>query len=180
MCDLELFVPEREDLWFRRELLSDPETMGYNAGYDLHFPGYDRETGCIAFPEENWDGWYHRWIGREPERWYAYLRRKGDGTFLGEVNLYRSGEPGWYNMGVVLHSRYRGQGYSREGMELLLRQAFEHLGAAGVRNDFERTRRAAYQLHLAAGFVPVLEKDGGVLLLELSRERYSEVREEPW
>ncbi len=177
MVSLELYVPRREDLQFRRELLSDPGTMGYNKGYDLDFPEYHNDTGCIDFPEENWDGWYARWVNAGPERskptgrFYAYLRRREDGAFLGEVNLYQRGKPGWYEMGIVLYNKYRGRGYSAEGMKLLLRQAFEKLGAAGVSNQFEQTRRAAWKIHEAAGFEPAGE-EGGSTIVVLTRERY--------
>ncbi len=167
----ELYTPRREDLWFRREMLADPGTMSYNKGCGLCFPGYHNDTGCIDFPEENWDNWYAQWVGSEPERFYAYLRRKEDGSFLGEVNLFRKGEPGWYEMGIVLKSDFRGKGYSSEGMGLLLRQAFEEMGAAGVRNEFEPSRASAWTLHLGAGFEPAGEGDGAVVL-RLPRERY--------
>lgn len=173
MCDLEWYLPKREDLWFRQELLSDPDTMSYNKGYDLGFPEYHKDTGCIDFPESSWDGWHARWVAAQPERFYAYLRRREDGAFLGEINLYRKGEPGWYEMGIVLHSKYRGRGYSGKGMELLLRHAFEEMGAAGVSNQFERTRAAAWNIHKAAGFEPVGEENG-IVTLALTRERYWE------
>lgn len=168
---IELYVPEKADLWFREELLSDPETMGYNKGYDLGFPEYHNETGCIDFPGNNWDGWYQKWIHAEPERFYAYLRRRSDGAFLGEVNLYRKGPAGWYEMGIVLHSRYRGQGYSKEGIKLLLHYAFESMEAAAVSNEFETSRKAAWRIHEAAGFEPVGEENG-VVTLVVTRERY--------
>ncbi len=47
---LTLHVPELSELGFRQRLLSDPETMSYNAGCDLGFPGYHNDTGCIDFP----------------------------------------------------------------------------------------------------------------------------------
>lgn len=168
---IELYVPEKADLWFRKELLSDSDTMSYNRGYDLGFPEYHNETGCIDFPEEKWDCWYQRWVHAQPERFYAYLRRKSDGAFLGEVNLYQKGPEGWYEMGIVLHSRYRGQGYSAEGMRLLLQWAFEKLSAAGVSNCFEESRKAAWRLHEAVGFEPVC-KANGLVTLAVTRERY--------
>lgn len=168
---IELYVPEKADLWFRKELLSDPETMGYNKGYALGFPEYHNDTGCIDFPEKNWDGWYKKWVHAQPERFYAYLRRKSDGAFLGEVNLYQKGPTGWYEMGIVLHSRYRGQGYSKEGIKLLLHYAFESMGAATVSNEFETSRKAAWRIHEAAGFEPVGEENG-VVTLVVTRTRY--------
>ncbi len=128
---IELYVPEKTELWFREELLSDPVTMAYNKGYDLGFPEYHNDTGCIDFPKENWDSWYRRWVNAQPERFYAYLRRKSDGAFLGEVNLYRKGPEGWYEMGIVLHGKYRGQGYSAQGLKLLLRYGFEEMNEIG-------------------------------------------------
>lgn len=44
---LGLHVPACEELWYRRKIMQDPETMSYNKGYDLDFEGYGRETGVI-------------------------------------------------------------------------------------------------------------------------------------
>lgn len=32
--ELELYIPKREDLWFYQQMMADPETMAYNAGWD--------------------------------------------------------------------------------------------------------------------------------------------------
>lgn len=168
---IELYVPEKADLWFRKELLSDSDTMSYNRGYDLGFSEYHNETGCIDFPEENWDGWYQKWVNAQPERFYAYLRRKSDGAFLGEVDLYQKGPAGWYEMGIVLHAKYRGQGYSKEGIKLLLHYAFESMEAAGVSNEFETSRKAAWKIHEAAGFQPICKADNLVTLV-VTKEQY--------
>lgn len=167
---LKLHIPAYEELWYRQRLLADPATMGYNRGYDLGFDGYDNETGCIAFPEAAWRDWYDWWIGREPERFYAYVA-DGEGRFLGEVNLHRSGNEPWYEMGVVLEAVHRGRGYGREALELLLHHAFSALKAGAVRNSFEAGRTAALKAHLAAGFQEIgREKD--IINLEITREEY--------
>ena len=49
---LSLYEPKLEDLWFRAELMGDPETMSYN-----HAQG-----GTLPFPKEKWSAWYHKWI----------------------------------------------------------------------------------------------------------------------
>lgn len=167
---LRLHTPAFEELWYRPKMMSDPETMGYNAGYDLDLIGYHRDTGCIDFPEEKWQGWFERFIGREPEKFYAYLVRNEDGAFIGEVVLRQEGAPGRYEMGVVLEACHRGKGYSAEAMQLLMDVAFNRLGAEKVCNDFERSRTAALKLHLKAGFEIVREDD--CVHLELTRERY--------
>ena len=44
-----LYTPKLEELWYREQMMIDPDTMSYNKGYK-EFEGYDKETGCIAFP----------------------------------------------------------------------------------------------------------------------------------
>ena len=51
---LNLYVPQYRDLWYRQQLLNDAATMDYNKGYDLDFRGYHKDSGCIDFPEEQW------------------------------------------------------------------------------------------------------------------------------
>ncbi len=166
-----LYVPGEEDLWFRQALLADPATMGYNKGCQLGFPEYHNDTGCIDFPKENWPGWYARWVGAEPERFYAYLREEESGDFLGEVNCYQTEGPGVYEMGIVLHSAQRGKGYAGEGIRLLLAHAFGHMGAREVTNRFEPTRKAALRVHVEAGF-QVIDEKHGLLALSLKRQNW--------
>ena len=40
MEQLELYVPKLEDLWFYQKMMSDPETMSYNANWDVNYDGY--------------------------------------------------------------------------------------------------------------------------------------------
>ena len=174
MTRLTLHVPAPEELDFRQKLLSDPESMGYNAGCGLESPGYHNDTGCIDFPREDWDGWYARWVGNEPERFYAYLKDTESGEFVGEVSLYETGGPGVYEMGIVLHSSRRGRGYSSEGVSLLLGHAFGELGAKEVTNCFEPTREAALKIHKAAGF-RVVREEGGLLYLSIKSNSFKEV-----
>ncbi|MCI9142754.1 MAG: GNAT family N-acetyltransferase [Lachnospiraceae bacterium] len=168
---LYLHIPTYEELWYRRQFMEDPATMSYNRGYDLDFDRYDPETGCIAFPKEKWADWYAYFIGQEPERYYAYIVRESDGAFLGEVNVHRSQDKPWYEMGILLEAKYRGKGYAAEALELLLKHAFEDMGAEAVHNYFEAEREAAVRLHLAAGFT-VYHQEKGVLKLLISREEY--------
>ncbi|MBQ6466267.1 MAG: GNAT family N-acetyltransferase [Oscillospiraceae bacterium] len=165
-----LHVPFFEELSYRQRLLSDPETMAYDRGYEA-FDGYHSDTGCIDFPESAWRDWYDWFVGAEPERWYAYIVRRADGAFLGEVNLRRAPRSAHYDMGIVLEARYRGQGYAEEALRLLLAQAFEALGAEEVRNRFEETRIAALRTHLACGFRET-GRDKGLVALRITRDAY--------
>lgn len=46
---LELYIPRLEDLWYEEKLQSDPDTMSYNAGYDVSYYRNHYDTGCIDF-----------------------------------------------------------------------------------------------------------------------------------
>ena len=55
--------PLLEELRFRQQLLSDSQTMAYNA----------RWGGAVGFPQERWADWYRRWVEHPDRRFYAYL-----------------------------------------------------------------------------------------------------------
>ena len=57
---LKLVKTELHELAFRQKMLSDEQTMSYNA----------RWGGAIGFPEERWENWYRRWISSEDPRYY--------------------------------------------------------------------------------------------------------------
>lgn len=168
---LYLHIPTRAQLWYRQRLLADPATMAYNRGYTLGFAGYDSATGCIDFPKKDWEAWYDWFIGGAPARYYAYIARSCDGAFIGEVNLHKSGDGPWYDMGIVIEAAHRGRGYAAPALRLLLAQAFEVLNAAAVHNDFEAARAAALRAHLAAGFRSIGQTDG-IVTLEMTQADY--------
>lgn len=169
---IKLHVPEYSELWYRRQLLSDPDTMSYNKGCSISFEGYDKTTGCIDFPENKWQEWYRQWTSLT-DRFYAYIVLND--KFIGEVNLRRdTGSDPYedkYDMGIVIEHPYRGNGYAHTAMALLLEEAFEEVGAASVCNEFESFRTAALRLHLNAGF-SVDSDDGYITRLSLSAKQY--------
>ena len=172
--ELELYVPTIEELDYRQRIMADPETMSYNKGYDLDFEGYHRDTGCIDFPGSEWRDWYEFFVGHEHERFYAYVRRKEDGAFVGEVNLHKGSDED-YDMGILIEAKYRGLGYSREALSLLLRHAFDDLKAGAVHNDFEAEREAAMKVHLDCGFREV-RRENGIVHLMVTSDDYEAIR----
>ena len=164
MNNLQLYIPRPGDGWFYVKMMSDPETMAYNAPW---FP----PDGCIPEPEKEWLDLQAHWIGKAPERFYAFLQRKQDGAFVGDVNYHYNPKQDRYDMGIVIYAPERGKGYGRQGLQLLLSRAFREDGVACLHNDFETTREAAYHIHRAAGF-----RDAGtaneIIQLELTREEY--------
>lgn len=165
---LRLHVPEFNELDYRRKILSDPETMSYNAGYNLDFDGYDNETGCIDFPESEWADWYGYFVN-SGERFYAYIET--DGEFIGEVNLHGASESNFYNMGIVIEAKHRKKGYAEASLKLLLKQAFEVMGAEAVINEFEAERISAVRTHLKAGF-EVVDSNDGITVYKITRRKY--------
>ena len=162
--DLQLYVPYPEDGWFYVKMMSDPATMAYNAPW---FP----PDGCIPDPASEWKELQASWIGRSPTRFYAFLRRRSDGAFVGDVNYHRNAERDWWDMGVVIYAPERGKGYGKQGLRLLAEQAFRIDGISRLRNDFETTRGAACHIHKAVGFRELGTEDG-MVRLELTREGY--------
>ena len=167
---LALHIPALDELWYRQQLMEDPKTMSYNKGC-APFEGYDSKTGCIAFPKEEWQSWYEYFIDSEPERFYAYIVRLEDGTFLGEVNVHKNESAGWYETGIVLEAKYRGMGYAEEALRLLLKHAFEKIGADAIHNNFEDVRDAAVRTHVATGFREYRRKNG-LLELLITKEQW--------
>lgn len=68
MSQITLYVPQMDELWFRKQLLEDPETMRYNKGYELASPYYHKDSGCIDFPKDSWYAWSKRFLNQEPEQ----------------------------------------------------------------------------------------------------------------
>lgn len=176
---LELYVPNVENMWFVRQMQEDPDTMAYNAGWDVSYDGYHPETGCIDLPETMWEKKHAQLVGHEPERFDALVRRREDSQFVGEVNFHYTQDKDWWDMGVLIYAPYRGRGYGRQSLELLLRRAFADCGVSKLHNSFETGCAAGMALHLNAGFEragkSIGKRFGKEIELEellLTRERY--------
>lgn len=128
MEQLELYVPKLEDLWFYQKMMSDPETMSYNANWDVNYDGYHRDTGCVDYPDAVLPAWYENMVGQEPERFYAYIKRSADGAWIGDVNFHYNPAKDWWDMGIVLYAPYRGKGYAVPALKLMLEHAFRDCG----------------------------------------------------
>lgn len=162
--ELQLYIPRPDDGWFYVKMMSDPKTMAYNAPW---FP----PDGCIPDPDSEWIELQKSWIGKAPERFYAFLQRKSDGVFVGDVNYHYNPKQNRCDMGIVIHAPERGKGYGKKGLLLLLDRAFKVDGVSVLHNEFEDTRSAAYCIHKAVGFRKIGEADG-IIYLEITREDY--------
>ena len=118
-----LVVPSIKDLKYRQMWMKDPKTMSYNAGFDLSLKGYDKETGTITKTDKEMLAWFDNWINKEPDRYYAYIYSVDEDEPIGEVYYYLDGDT--YSMGIVIHNKYRGKGYSYYALLELEKVAFE-------------------------------------------------------
>lgn len=153
MKSISLFVPAVEDLWFRQECMSDPKTMEYNAGYNVSYSGYHYDTGCIDFPKEAHESWYNKKLGNS-NFYYAYIKDLDLNKFVGYVNFNKDNETLKASMGIVIHSKYRGKGYMRDSVKLLMEEA-KNKGVKVLTDTVPINRESALKVFEDLGFVVV-------------------------
>lgn len=114
---LTLYRPELDELWFRQELLLDPDTMAYN----------NRWGGVISFPQEKWGSWYKHWIvENENRRFYRYLLNGAIHKFIGETAYHYDNSRNIFLCNIIVYAKYRGNGYGTEGLRRLCEAAKEN------------------------------------------------------
>ncbi len=139
---LEFYLPEYKDLWFRRRLLQDEQTMSYNHAWG----------GTIDFSEERWTAWYERWVAApEGKRFYRYLRCSANGEFIGEAAYHF--EEDRCLTDILIYAPYRRKGFGREALRLLCDAAKEQ-GVAALWDDIAADN-PALSLFLQEGFAEV-------------------------
>ena len=156
---LTVYEPKLEELWFRRLMLEDEETMAYNHAWG----------GTIPFPEEDWAPWYETWLG-DPDsgRYYRYLR-DGDGRFVGEIAFHFDEELGGHTANVIIYAKYRRKGFGNEGLSLLCKAA----GANGLSALYDDIAidNPGIAMFLKAGFTEEYRTDEIIMLKkELKRK----------
>ena len=110
---LTIYKPQFEDLWFRRMMLADEETMSYNHAWG----------GTIPWPKAEWDGWYDRWVANPKDgRLYRYVKNSS-GDFVGEIAYHYDADMQGFTANVIIFSKYRGRGYGGQALELLCAEA---------------------------------------------------------
>jgi diamine N-acetyltransferase len=146
-----LRTPMFEELVYRRTLLADSATMSYNKGFD-EYDGYDTKTGCIDFHEDSWNSWYTKWIDNMPERYYAYIIKNDENVPIGEVALRYVADRKAYCVNIIVDSKYRGNGFSEEALQLLIHKAFDELKVNILFDDFPKSRISAERVFAKLGF----------------------------
>nr|WP_072536368.1 GNAT family N-acetyltransferase [Anaerococcus mediterraneensis] len=167
MKNIKLYIPKENELDFAKNLLKDPATMAYNRGYDLSFPGYDKATGTITHDQAYWKKWYELYFSHPGQYFYAYIYDKDLKAFVGDVNFHPSKlNDESRDIGIVIKDEFRGQGYGKLGLKLLINKAFSFDYIKALRNEFEKERVFALKIHEDLGF-KIIDEFDGILYLKL-------------
>lgn len=169
MKKIKLYIPKENELDFAKNLLNDPATMAYNKGYDLDFPGYDKESGTITCSDSYLEKWYDLYFSNPGEYFYAYIYDQDLKAFVGDVNFHPSKlSPHTRDIGIVIKDEFRGQGYGKIGLKLLIEKAFSFDTIKALHNDFEKERTSALKIHEHLGF-RIVDESHGILYLDLEK-----------
>lgn len=112
---LKLVKPKYEELIFRQELLADKATMSYNAKWG----------GTIDFSIDCWQDWYEKWILNPNKKFYRYLYSVEQDAFVGEVSYHFDNEYQCTVCDIIIKNCYRGNGFGKKGLMLILDVAKE-------------------------------------------------------
>lgn len=149
---LKFVKPSYEELSFRQELLADPATMSYN----------EKWGGTISFSEDQWQDWYDWWIANPGEDFYRYLYSTELKSFVGEAGYHFDEEFNCFICDIIIKHCYRGQGFGREGLALLLAAAKEN--GISVIYDNIAADNPAIALFLQFGFTRQWENEDFIML----------------
>ena len=134
ITSLKIYIPRLEDYWYEQKLQSDPDTMSYNAGWDVSYDGYHYDTGCIDFPKSKWEDTFNK--RKNENKFFAYLKDTNINEYVGYINYHYNENENKYYCGILIESKYRGKGYSKQGLKLLCDYAKEH-DVTELYDDFE-------------------------------------------
>ncbi len=147
MSGITLYKPRIEDLWFRKMLLADPETMSYNAAWG----------GTIQFGEDRWQDWYDEWVDRPDRRFYRYVTAGASKAFVGEIAWHYDGDEQKYIADVIIMARDRGKGYGKAALKLLCGEAWKQ-GITELYDDIA-IDNPGLKLFLSCGFTEEYRTD---------------------
>ena len=137
ISSLKIYIPRLEDYWYEQKLQSDPNTMSYNAGWDVSYDGYHYDTGCIDFPKSKWEDTFNK--RKNENKFFAYLKDTNINEYVGYINYHYNDNENKYYCWILIESKYRGKCYSKPGLKLLCDYAKEH-GVTELYDDFEIDR----------------------------------------
>jgi diamine N-acetyltransferase len=162
MANVYFKTPSYEELGYRKELLSDEKTMEYNKYWGW----------IIDFRESKWPKWYKKWIeNQDPNYFYAYLYRTEDNIPIGEASYCYDKNCDCYMINILLDIKYRDNGYGKEGLELLISEAFKKDYIDEIGNNVAVENKKAQKLLKKIGFKKV-DKNKDFISYRLKKKDY--------
>lgn len=155
---LTLYSPTIEELWFRKRLLADKETMAFNHAYG----------GTIEFPVEKWETWYVKWFN-DPKRFYRYLYDEDNKCFVGEVAYHYDEKRLQSIASIIILDKYRNRGYGSFGLKLLC-EAAKNNGLTEIFDDIAYDNHSI-SLFLNQGF-EIVTRDNKITLVKKELNKY--------
>ena len=149
MKKLSLYIPDLADYWYEEKLQNDPNTMSYNAGYDVSYDGYHYDTGCIDFPKTKWTETYNK--RQNKDKFFAYIKDEDLNEYIGYCNYHYNKENDRYECGLLIEYKYRGKGYSKDSLILLCNKAKQDK-LSFLYDTFELDRDNTLKVFEAVGF----------------------------
>lgn len=149
MKNIELIEPKLEEYSYEKKLNEDKETMSYNAGYDIFLDRYHYDTGCIDFPKKIWKEIYDK--RKNKKRYFAYIKDCNINKYVGYVNYQYNKNDKIYECGIVIEVKYRGKGYSKDALKLLIKKANSN-GIKYLYDTFEKDRGNTLEIFKSIGF----------------------------
>ena len=149
MKKLSLYIPNLTDYWYEAKLQNDPNTMSYNAGYDVSYEGYHYDTGCIDFPKSKWNETYNK--RQNKDKFFAYIKDEDLNEYIGYCNYHYNKENDRYECGLLIEYKYRGKGYSKDSLILLCNKAKQDK-LSFLYDTFELDRDNTLKVFEAVGF----------------------------
>ncbi len=149
MKNIKLVIPKLKDYFYEQKLESDPNTMSYNAGYDVSYYGYHYDTGCIDFPKNKWEDTYEK--RKKEHKYFAYIKDCNINKYVGYVNYQYNKNDDIYECGILIEYKYRGKDYSKDALRLLVKEANKN-GIDYLYDTFEKDRERALKTFINVGF----------------------------
>ena len=150
---LKLYTPKYTDLWFRKLILADQNTMEYNHKYG----------GTIDFNESKWNEWFSKWVdNKSKDRFYRYLLEEDSNEYVGEVAYRFDEDRKIYIASIIVYFKYRKNGYGKIGLQLLC-EAAKTNGIDYLYDDIAIDNKAV-NLFINNGFVERYRNDEIIML----------------
>ncbi|MGH4125070.1 MAG: GNAT family N-acetyltransferase [Clostridium sp.] len=152
--------PNFDELDFVAELWSDEETMN-DVG------------GVVPFPTEKRELWYRKMVDPSDGKNFYCLIYTLDDVLVGEVSFHRfdAGEKN-ADFNIKIQNKYRGKGYGKEAIGLLLSYYFYDFGGQVIYDNVinEKGQKALQSF----GFDIVSSSDSEISF-KMTKERFSEL-----